>query len=86
MDTSPQIEPASTARLLRCLGLAIDETKLIKSINESKKMFAQLETHDPSSHRLLFLKKEISNLEARLTKIRRKASRMKIVIHLDKFK
>lgn len=86
MDISPQIEPTSTGRLLTCLGLAIDETKLIRSINESRKVFAQLETDDPSSHRLLFLEKEISNLEARLAKIRRKASRMKIVIHLDKFK
>ena len=86
MDISPQIEPTSTGRLLTCMGLAIDETKLIRSLNESKKMFALLEMNDPSSHRLLFLKKEISNLEARLAKIRRKASRMKIVIHLDKFK
>ncbi len=86
MEISPQIEPTSTGRLLTCLGLAIDETKLIRSINESRKLFAQLEKDDPSSHRLLFLKKEISNLEERLTKIRRKAKRIKIVVHLDKFK
>ena len=86
MDIIPQIEPTSTGRLLTCLGLAIDETKLIRSINESREVFQQLETEDPGSHRLLFLKREISALEARLTKIRRKAKRMKIVIHLDKFK
>lgn len=86
MEIFPQIEPTSTGRLLTCLGLAIDETKLIRSINESREIFAQLEKDDPSSHRLLFLKKEISNLEARLTIIRRKAKRVKIVVHLDKFK
>ena len=86
MDISPQITPTSTASLLTCLGLAIDETKLVRSINESREVIEQLESNDPLSHRLLFLRKEISNLETRLTKIRRKASRMKTVIHLEKFK
>ena len=86
MDISPQITPTSTARLLTCLGLAIDETKLVRSINASREVIKQLESDDPFSHRLLFLRKETSNLEARLTKIRHKASRMKTVIHLSKFK
>jgi hypothetical protein len=86
MDTSLQIEPTSTARLLTCLDLAIDETKPLRSINKSREAIEQLEADNPSSHRLLFLKREISNLEARLTKIRHKASRMKTVIHLSKLK
>ena len=86
MDISPQITPTTTAGLLTCLGLAIDETKLVRSINESREVIKQLESDDPLSHRLLFLRKEISNLETRLAKIRRKASRMKTVIHLEKFK
>ena len=86
MDIHPQIEPTSTARLLKCMSLAIDETKLLRSINKSKLMVKQLEAENPSSHRLIFLKKEISNLEARLTKIRHKASRIKTVIHLEKIK
>ena len=86
MDISPQITPTSTAGLLTCLGLAIDETKLVRSINDSREVIKQLESDDPLSHRLLFLRKEISNLETRLAKIRRKASRMKTVIHLEKFK
>ena len=86
MDIHPQIEPTSTARLLTCMSMAIDEIKLLRSINKSKLMFKQLEAENPSSHRLIFLKKEISNLEARLTKIRRKASRIKTVIHLEKIK
>ena len=86
MDIHPQIEPTSTARLLTCMSMAIDETKLLRSINKSKLMFEQLEAENPSSHRLIFLKKEISNLEARLTKIRHKASRIKTVTNLEKIK
>ncbi len=86
MDISPQIAPTSTASLLTCLGLAIDETKLVRSINESREVIERLESEDPDSHRLLFLNKELSNLETRLIKTRRKANRMKTVIHLAKFK
>jgi hypothetical protein len=79
MDTSPQIEPTSTASLLMSLSLAIDEIKLIRSIKNSTAMTKQLEREKPSSHRLLFLKREISTLEARLAKTRSKASRIKTV-------
>ena len=68
------------------MGLAIDETKLVRSINESRELIKQLESEDPLSHRLLFFKRELANLETRLIKTRRKASRMKTVIHLAKFK
>ncbi len=74
MDTSPHIEPKTTVRLLTCMGLAIDETKLVRSINRSKEMARQLEADNPSSHRLLFLNREISNIEARLIKVRSQAS------------
>lgn len=74
MDTSPHIEPKTTARLLTCMGLAIDETKLVRSIDRSKEMARQLEADNPSSHRLLFLRREISNLEARLIQVRSQAS------------
>jgi len=86
MDTHPQIDPASTPRLLICLSLAIDETKLIKSIKNSTAMIRQLETENPSSHRLLFLKREMSNLETKLAKVRSKASSIKTVTKLPKFK
>ena len=86
MDTFPQIEPTTTASLLTSLSLAIDETKLIRSIKNSTTMIKQLELEKPSSHRLLFLKREISNLEARLVKIRSKASDIKTVTKLPKFK
>lgn len=86
MGSSPQIEPTSTGRLLTCLGLAIDETKLVRSINSSREMMEQLEANNPSSHRLFFLKMEISNLEARLTEIRSKASGIKTVTKLTKIR
>ena len=84
MKISPQIEPTSTTRLLTCLGLAIEETKLIRSINKSREAIEQLQADNPSSHRLLFLRREASNLEARLAKIRNIASKVKTVIHLAK--
>ena len=84
MKISPQIEPTSTTRLLTCLGLAIEETRLIRSINESREAIDQLEADNPSSHKLLFLRREASNLEKRLAKIRDKASRIKTVLHLAK--
>ena len=74
MGTSPQIEPTTTARLLTCMAFAIEETRLIRAIKNSEEISKRLEADDPSSHRLLFLKKEMSNLEARLRKIRRQAS------------
>jgi hypothetical protein len=86
MDPSPQIKAASTASLLMSLSFAIDEIKLIKSIKNLTVMTKQLELNKPSSHRLLFQKREISNLEARLAKTRSKACRIKTVIKLPKFK
>ncbi|MCP4876004.1 MAG: hypothetical protein GY896_11105 [Gammaproteobacteria bacterium] len=85
MSISPQIEPTSTTRLLICLDLAIDETKLVRSINQSREAIGQLEAKNPSSHRLLFLRREVSNLEVRLAKVRNRAGRIKTVLHLDKF-
>ena len=86
MDVQPQIDPTSTPRLLTCLSLAIDEIKLIKSIKNSTAMIKQLGTENPSSHKLLFLKREISNLETKLVNTRSKASRIKTVTKLPKFK
>ncbi len=73
MHQSPQIEPRSTNSLLACLGLAIDETKLIKAIENSRKMISHLEANNPVSERLFFLKRDLSNLEAQLAKIRSNA-------------
>ena len=86
MDSTPQIDPTSTARILTCLGLAIDETKLVRSINKSREMAKQLEAQNPSSHRLLFLKREISNLETRLMQIRSQASELQTITEVSELK
>ena len=85
MDTSPKIEPTSTVSLLSNLSLAIDETKLLRSIKNSTDMIEQLEAKNPSSHRLLFLRKEISNLEARLANVRSKANGLRTATKSPKF-
>ena len=61
------------------MSFAIDETKLLRSIKNSTALIRQLEAVNPGSHRLLFLKRELSNLEARLAKIRSKVSRIDTV-------
>ena len=86
MDTHPQIEPTSTARLLTCMSLAIDETKLLRALKKSKLMVTQLDVENPSSHRLIFLKKELSVLEKRLIQVRSKARRMRTITNLTKIK
>jgi hypothetical protein len=85
MDAHPQIDPTSTPRLLICLRFAIDEIKLIKSIKNSTAIIKQLETENPSSQHLLFLKREISNLKTKLSKTRSNASRIKTVTKLPMF-
>jgi hypothetical protein len=73
MNTFPQIELASKDRLLTSMRLAIDETKLIRSISSSKDTARKLKLDNPFSQRLKHLNKEITRLEARLTKVRRMA-------------
>jgi len=75
MNTSPQIELTSQDRLFTRMGLAIEETKLIKSIIESKNIARKLEVGNPFSQQLVSMNKEIRYLEARLIKIRIKADR-----------
>ena len=65
-----QIEPASTEHLLACLGLAIDEAKLVRSIIKSKDMAYKLKTKNPFSQRLVNLNREIAHLETDLVKFR----------------
>ena len=75
MDTTARINPTTTDRLLACFGLAVDEAKLIRSIEFSKKHIASLESENPSSERLIFLKREMANLEKRLALIRAEADK-----------
>ncbi|MCH6565797.1 MAG: hypothetical protein IH811_07985 [Proteobacteria bacterium] len=70
MNTSPQIELTSKDRLLTSMRLAIDETKLIRSIRNFRDMARQLKADDPFSLELKQLNKEITDLEARLKQVR----------------
>ena len=65
-----QIESASTERLLACLGLAIDEAKLVRLIIKSKDMAYKLKTENPFSQRLVNLNLKIAYLETKLVKFR----------------
>lgn len=75
MDTTPQIEPVSTDLLLTCLGLAIDEAKLVRSIIASKELASRLKFENPSSDRMDKLNKEIHYLETKLSQVRSLARR-----------
>ena len=75
MKSFPQIELTSQDRLLTRMGLAIEETKLVKSIIESKNIARKLETDNPFSRQLISMNREIRYLEARLIKVRIKADR-----------
>ncbi len=70
MNTSPQIELTSKDRLLTSMRLAIDETKLIRSIRNFRDMARQLKADDPFSLELKQLNKEITDFEARLKQVR----------------
>ena len=75
MNVSLQIEPTSTNRLLTCLGLAIDEAKLVRSIIESKDLAHKLKNEKPLSEKLRRLNMEIEYLEAKLAKVRSRANK-----------
>lgn len=75
MNISPQIEPVSTEHLLTCLGLAIDEAMLTRTIIKSKDIARDLETKNPVPRRLMLLNREIELLEAKLTRVRSQTSR-----------
>jgi len=59
---------------MTCLGLAIDEAKLVRSLIESKDKAGKLEVNDPFSRQLIYLNREINYLEVKLTQVRRTAS------------
>jgi hypothetical protein len=75
MNLNPQIEPVSTARMLTCLGLAIDEAKLVRSLIQSKDMAHQMKAEKSFSDRLNHLNREIKYLEKKLAEVRYQANR-----------
>ena len=75
MNPSTQIEPTSTDHLLTCLDLAIDETRLVRSLIKTKDMVSKLKEENPFSDSLLFLNIEVPYLEAKLIQVRSMANR-----------
>ena len=75
MNISPQIEPVSTKQLLTCLGLAIDEAKLVRELIKSKDIARDMEAKNPAPRRLMLLNREIELLEAKLARVRSQSSR-----------
>ena len=75
MNPSIQIEPTSADHLLTCLDLAIDETRLVRSLIKTKDMVSKLKEENPFSDSLLFLNIEIPYLEAKLIQVRSMANR-----------
>ena len=74
MRAAHQIEPTSTDRLLTCLGLAIDEAKLGRSIINSRDLAYKLKTEKSLPERLAHIDREIVYLEAKLAEVREKAN------------
>ncbi len=66
--------PASTRRLLDNLSLAIDEAMLVRKIVSLSDQVRRIEYLPEQSDRVLFLKREILNLEDQLSDVRRQVS------------
>ena len=75
MNISPHLQPTSTEHLLTCLGLAIDEAKLVREIMKSKDIARDLEAKNPVPRKLMLLNREIELLEAKLAQVRDSAKR-----------
>ena len=70
----PQIEPATTERLLKCFGLAVDEAKFVKQVIETRHRADALKQDQAASDRLILLNREIAYLEGKLEEVRKQAN------------
>jgi hypothetical protein len=73
MISSSQTEPVSTEHLLMCLGLAIDEAKLVRSLIQMQDLARKLKIEKPSSDRLRHMNQEIDKLEHKLVEVRKRS-------------
>ena len=69
MNLSSNTELTSTERLLRCLGPAIDEAKLVRSIIKSRDFARNLAKDKPLFDRLQFVNQENDYLESELARV-----------------
>ena len=74
MHGKHQIDPASTDSLLACLSLAIDETRLLRSIVATRDQANRLLDQPAEACRLAFLNRKIEHLEVELAEIRKRAN------------
>ena len=63
-------EPASTRRLLTNLSLAIDEARIVRNIVDLSDNLRRIEYRPDSISRVAYLRREIDNLESKLTDLR----------------
>jgi len=57
------------------MALAIDETKLVRSILKSRDMASKLKRDNLFTQRFNYLNKEITNLESKLVQVRNRADK-----------
>lgn len=67
------IDPNTTSLILNELGLAIEETKIVKSIDSLTNLLRHIEDAGMRSTRIQFLKNEIELLNIRLNTVREQA-------------
>jgi hypothetical protein len=72
-QTSICIDPLTTNCVLRTIGLAIDEIKLVRSINSINEQVASSGAAQMESGRLRYLVSELRFLNKRLQAVREKA-------------
>lgn len=72
-QTNTQIDPLSTAGVLKNLGLAIDEIKLIRSIDSISRQVMYGDADQLASGRRRYLMTELRFLNKRLQAVRDKA-------------
>ena len=70
MNVYLEYEPCSTARLLGGLPLANEEDTLIRSLIKSRDLAEELKAKKPITLRLLYLNRDIENLEVKLARVR----------------
>ena len=68
------IDPTSTSQLLNNLNLAIDETKLVRTINSMQEDIYKIESASGPSKRTQFLRQEVFRLQTKLEDIRNQVS------------
>ena len=73
-QTVIHIDPLTTSGVLKCLGLAIDEIKLVRSIDNLSLLVSMSGARQLESGRRRYLISELRFLNKRLRSVREKAS------------